>query len=235
MSPLIVDSAPRTVRAVLLDFGGTLDADGIPWKERFHRLYRAEGLAPSGETFDRVFYRADDALVGAIPEILSFDETVMRLATGVSEGLGVRDSAVSARVARRFLDDARGVLHRNRALLDRLGHRYRLGVVSNFYGNLAAVCHDAGIAPFFGVLVDSTRAGVCKPDPRIFGLALQALGVSPAEAVFVGDSPGRDMHGARGTGMRHVWLSGESATAVVPCCPGDPVVRSLGEIEGLLA
>jgi len=227
-------AAPPAVRALLLDFGGTLDADGIPWKERFFRLYRAEGLAPAGEAFDRAFYRADDALVGVIPETLSFEETVQRLAAGVSEGLGVPDRAVSARVARRFVDDALDVLGRNRPILARLGRRYRLGVVSNFYGNLAAVCRDAGIAALFGVLVDSTQAGVSKPDPRIFELALDGLGVSATEAVFVGDSPGRDMHGARRTGMRHVWLGGEAATMAAPCCPGDPVVRSLVEIEGLL-
>ncbi len=37
--------SPRA--SVLFDFGGTLDADGIPWKERFFRLYQAEGLALS--------------------------------------------------------------------------------------------------------------------------------------------------------------------------------------------
>ena len=32
------------IETVLFDFGGTLDADGVAWKERFHALYRAEGL-----------------------------------------------------------------------------------------------------------------------------------------------------------------------------------------------
>ena len=54
-------------RAVLFDFGGTLDADGHPWKERVARLLGEEGLALTPERFDPVFYAADDALVGAVP------------------------------------------------------------------------------------------------------------------------------------------------------------------------
>ena len=53
--------------AVLFDFGGTLDADGITWKERFFRLCLDEGVTIARERFDPVFYAADDALVGGIP------------------------------------------------------------------------------------------------------------------------------------------------------------------------
>jgi len=53
--------------AVLFDFGGTLDADGVPWRERFRRLFRQEGVDIAPEAFDRAFYAADDALLGAIP------------------------------------------------------------------------------------------------------------------------------------------------------------------------
>ena len=35
----------RREKAVLFDFGGTLDADGVPWKERVARLYRDEGVS----------------------------------------------------------------------------------------------------------------------------------------------------------------------------------------------
>ena len=88
---------------MLFDFGGTLDANGIAWKERFFRLYHDEGLGLSSEQFDRVFYTADDTLVGAIPATLSFRDTVARLVQGVSHGLGVRDPMLGERVAKRPL------------------------------------------------------------------------------------------------------------------------------------
>jgi len=219
---------------VLLDFGGTLDADGLTWKERFFRLWEAEGAAGSRAAFDPVFYAADDALVGAIPRTLSFEDTVRRLSAGLARGLDVRDAAAIERVAGRFLADAHRHLRRNQALLERLRPRYRLGVVSNFYGNLDTVCHNVAILPFFGVIVDSEQVGCSKPDPRIFWTALERLGVAPADATFVGDSATRDMAGARALGMRHIWLTGEPAPLDGPCCPGDAMIRSLADEEALL-
>jgi putative hydrolase of the HAD superfamily len=119
-------------------------------------------------------------------------------------------------------------------VLSELARRYPLGIVSNFYGNLDAVCEELGIRALFRVIVDSEQVGCRKPDPRIFRHALDELGVKPADATFVGDSPSRDMAGARGVGMAHIWLVGEAAWHPPPCCPGDPIIRSLETLRGLL-
>lgn len=220
--------------AVLFDFGGTLDADGVPWKDRFRDLFRREGVDVAAEVFDRAFHAADDALVGAVPAGLSLDETVFRLARGVAEHLGLRNPGPHTIIAADFLEAARAHLSRNVVLLRALAHRYRLGIVSNFYGNLAAVCRDGGLSPFLSAVVDSTLAGCTKPDPRIFRAALATLQVEPDRAVFVGDSLPRDMAGARAIGMPHIWLRGEGAQAVAPCCPGDRVIPTLDALKGLL-
>ena len=106
--------------------------------------------------------------------------------------------------------------------------------MSNFYGNLDTVCNNVAILPFFGVIVDSEQVGCSKPDPRIFWTALEQLGVTPADATFVGDSAARDMAGARALGMRHIWLTGEPAPSGGPCCPGDAMIHSLADVEALL-
>jgi putative hydrolase of the HAD superfamily len=206
----------------------------VTWKERFFALWRDEGAADRPERFDPVFYRADDALVGAIPATLSFEETVRRLSADLAAGLAVRDERVIARVADRFLADAHRHLRRNQPLLARLSARYRLGLVSNFYGNLETVCHNTAIQSLFGVIVDSVRAGLSKPDPRIFMRALDELGVAPADATFVGDSAARDMAGARALGMRHIWLIADPPPPGGPCCPGDVMIHSLEDVEALL-
>ena len=224
----------RSPSAVLFDFGGTLDAPGLAWKDRVFRLYRAEGISVTPERFDPLFYRADDAMVGTIPATFSFGDTVRHLVTGVSAALGVDDPKLTDRVATRFLDDAMASLHDCTPLLSRLARRYRLGIVSNFYGNLSTVCKDAGLDAFFSVIVDSTGVGSTKPDPRIFRHALAELGVGPRHATFVGDSLPRDMAGARGVAMPHIWLIGEMVSEPRPCCPHDPVIRSLEELQGLL-
>ena len=229
-------AAPRynllVADALLLDFGGTLDADGLPWKERFKRLYRGHGVYAGDDVFDRIFYAADDALVGALPSGCGLRETIVRLAVGVSAGLGVADTRVTAQIGERFLAASLAHLSSSGRLLARLRGRYRLGLISNFYGNLAAVCEEAGIAKLFDVVVDSARVGFTKPDARIFRHATEALGVDPAEATFVGDSPTRDMAGARGVGMRHVWLTGQRSPK--PCCPGDRVISTLADLEHVL-
>jgi putative hydrolase of the HAD superfamily len=206
----------------------------VTWKERFFALWRDEGVADRPERFDPVFYRADDALVGAIPATLSFEETVRRLSADLAAALGVRDARVIARVADRFLADAHRHLRRNQPVLTRLSARYRLGLVSNFYGNLETVCHNTAIQSLFGVIVDSVRAGLSKPDPRIFMRALDELGVAPADATFVGDSAARDMAGARALGMRHIWLIADPPPPGGPCCPGDVMIHSLEDVEALL-
>jgi FMN phosphatase YigB (HAD superfamily) len=220
--------------AVLFDFGGTLDAEGLSWKERFQRLFETEGVTVGPARFDPVFYAADDALVGAVPESLTLHETVHRVADGVARALRPDDAELGPRVAARFLADAQSCFDSNAPILERLARRYRLGIVSNFYGNLATVCDNAQVRRYFGVIVDSARVGISKPDPRIFMQAIDALGIEPGRAVMVGDSLARDMAGARAAGMAHIWLTQEPTRQGRPCCPGDRVIPSLRDLEELL-
>jgi putative hydrolase of the HAD superfamily len=229
--------APDARPAVLLDFGGTLDADGIPWKARARRLFYEARLAVPTREFDPAFHAADDALVGTIPRTLSFDGTVEGLFLGVARRLGLSDAeSIAARLARQFLAESRARLQANVSVLERLVERYRLGIVSNFYGNLATVCADTGIERYFDVLVDSTCVGHRKPEAAIFHRALDALGVGPEAVVFVGDSLERDMAGARRLLIRHVWLTpGEPwRPSRSGCCPGDRIIHSLRELGTVL-
>jgi FMN phosphatase YigB (HAD superfamily) len=223
---------PAACRAILMDFGGTLDSDGLPWKERMRRLYLVWGLPVPPARFDPAFYAADDSLVGAVPRGLGLAGTVDRLVAGVHRALGFRDDGRAEAIACRFVEDTLEHAGSRGPLLRALGRRYRLAVVSNFYGNLEAVCEEAGIRSCFATVVDSEVAGFRKPDPRIFRAALDAVGVAPAEAVFVGDSRPRDMAGARALGMPHVWLA--AGTRGAPCCPDDRVIGSFGELEDML-
>lgn len=221
-----------SARAILFDFGGTLDSDGVPWKERFFALFAEEGVPVSRERFEPAFYAACDRLEGTIGEGAGFRELVGRVASGLAERLG-EDPERLRRVGDRFAEDALARLSESAALLSRLSERYRLGIVSNFYGNLGSVCREVGLAPSIGVAIDSTVVGCKKPDARIFRAALDALGAAPEETVFVGDSPTRDMAGARALGMRHVWLRPSGAPEGGACCPDDVVIARLADLEGV--
>ncbi len=78
---------------------------------------------------------------------------------------------------------------------------WKIGVVSNSEGRLHELFARLGLAHLFDVVIDSGRVGVDKPDPRIFHLATDALGLPPAECVYLGDIPAVDVDGARGAGL----------------------------------
>ena len=81
------------IETLLFDFGGTLDADGVAWKDRFHALYRAEGLDMAAEAFAPVFFAADDALVGGLPPTAGLSETVHALGANLEAELARRAEA----------------------------------------------------------------------------------------------------------------------------------------------
>jgi len=233
------------IETLLFDFGGTLDADGVAWKERFHTLYRAEGLDIAADAFAPIFFAADDPLVGSLSSTADLSETVTALATNLeveltrrgaeTENAGiVNEQNRGQRVASRFLFEASAALTRNRPVLEALKARYRLGIVSNFYGNLEAVCRSAAIAPLFGVMVDSQCVGAEKPDPVIFRAALERLGATPEKTVFIGDSLRRDREGARRMGMRFIWVAPPDVQARQSERQAEPAVTDLRDVTKFL-
>jgi len=93
-------------------------------------------------------------------------------------------------------------------LLDLVKRRALLGIVSN---NLLEEQQDklrhCGLDGYIDALVVSEEAGVSKPDPRIFEIALERLGCGADEAVMVGDSWAADIVGAHSAGIRAVWFN----------------------------
>jgi HAD superfamily hydrolase (TIGR01549 family) len=233
----------QAIETVLFDFGGTLDSDGVAWKERFYALYQSEGLDLSAEAFAPAFYAADDALVGALAPTTGLEETVdaltIKLVAELARrggGTGQReiDRARGQRVALRFLSEMSLAFARNRPVLEALGERYRLGVVSNFYGNLEAVCESSGLGPLFGVMTDSQRVGAEKPEPAIFQAALTALQAAPETTIMVGDSLRRDYEGARRSGMGFIWIAPEDVQAAERSAADRPAFAIVSELPGLL-
>ena len=64
----------------------------------------------------------------------------------------------------------------------------------------------AGIRDAFELVIDSQLVGVEKPDPRIFAIALERLGLPPAAALYVGDIYEVDVVGARRAGLDVILL-----------------------------
>ena len=95
---------------------------------------------------------------------------------------------------------------------------YRLAIVSNAEGQVEADAKRFGLAPYFDAIIDSHVVGVAKPDPRIFQIALERLGVAADEVRFAGDIYSIDVEGARAAGIearlvdqhrRYTWVDHE--------------------------
>lgn len=82
----------------------------------------------------------------------------------------------------------------------------KLAVVSNSEGTVEAMLNDVGLGRHIETVVDSWVVGIAKPDPRIFHLALDRLGVAAHEAIMVGDIPVADIAGAQAAGIRAVLI-----------------------------
>jgi len=157
----------------------------------------------------------------------------MLAAAGVPAG--VMDAAVARLIARQEQHDiglwARPMEGAREAIDGVLALGLRTAVVSNSDGRAERHLEAGDVRRGIGFVIDSHRVGIEKPDPRIFALALDRLGVAPERALFVGDIRSVDERGARAAGMRFVLLDpwGDYGR------PGGDAIRAMAELPGWIA
>lgn len=90
-----------------------------------------------------------------------------------------------------------------RSVLEQLRGRYKLALLSNYPSGEAirASVKRVGLDAYLDVIVTSGDVGRVKPHPSMFQTVLAQLGVSPAEALHVGDNWLADVQGAKGSGL----------------------------------
>jgi HAD superfamily hydrolase (TIGR01509 family) len=218
-------------RAYLFDYGGTLDGEGWHWFDRTLHLYRQAGSELPDSSIRSAFYAADERIVGEAEargyRLRPLIERHVELQVATL-GDAARDFAPA--IVDGFCRMTEEGWEQSRRALERLRPGARLGVVSNFYGNLEVLLEEAGILSLLDTVIESTRVGIEKPDPRIYRLAADRLGLAPEDIVMVGDNFERDVRPAKGIGMGTVWLRRGSAR---PPEPGiaDQVISRLSEVE----
>ncbi|HVP16561.1 MAG TPA: HAD-IA family hydrolase [candidate division Zixibacteria bacterium] len=95
---------------------------------------------------------------------------------------------------------------------------------------------DEGVALYFDSMIFSEEIGIRKPDPRIFHLAAERLGVQPCEIVHVGHNLKADVWGAMNAGLTAIhFSSGEGRDRIAESDPNSLLSRSrkLDSLEGL--
>ena len=218
-------------KTILFDFGGTIDSDGIAWKEHFEPLYHRAGIVWNQEKFDRCFYFSDDFLTGRGLKKTGYSTMLRRQVGLVLKQGGAYNLKLRNKIAEAFMQNCFRNFKRNAPLLRELSKKYKLGIVSNFYGNLPHLLKEVGLARYFGAVIDSRWQGCIKPDAAIFNAALNLLNARVRETVFVGDSLKRDMAGAKNLNMAHIWLNPQPKFDDKRCCAQDKIIRTFLDLE----
>jgi len=117
---------------------------------------------------------------------------------------------------------------------------YRLGLISDCSWEVPEVRAQSAFAGIFHTTIFSCVAGAKKPDPRLYRLACEGLGVPPARCLYIGDGDGRELTGARQAGMEAVLLCAPHEREIVmrredPRQWDGPVIESIDAALGSFA
>jgi putative hydrolase of the HAD superfamily len=221
------------ISGILFDFGGTLDSDGGHWLDRMYHVYRQIGMGSLEQgLIKEAFYWADQqAALDVKIRTAPYRDMMQQHLRWQFEKLRLKNEEKEAEAVTVFVRAAERVLRRNRRTLEILSeHGYRMGVVSNSYGNIETLCREFGYNSFLDVLVDSVVEGVSKPDPGIYRLALERLKLPAERVMMVGDNFDRDILPAKGLGMKTAWLVGGERRVPPDPSKVDMILRSLEEL-----
>ncbi|MCL4451687.1 MAG: HAD family hydrolase [Candidatus Thermoplasmatota archaeon] len=95
-----------------------------------------------------------------------------------------------------------------KGLLGRLKRDHVIGIITNHIGRLQQrKIEKIGIGKYVDFVIAAYDVRMFKPEPEIFSLAMNYAGVSPEDAVMVGDSWEHDIQGAVSAGIRAVWVN----------------------------
>jgi putative hydrolase of the HAD superfamily len=216
------------IKGYIFDYGGTLDTGGQHWGKVIWHAYERQQVPVSEAEFRDAYVHAERTL-GKNP-IIKPDftfyktlETKIRLQLEYLQTSYITPLTSYILPLTSYLYEATvAETSKSRSVLLTLKKQYPMVLVSNFYGNIATVLKEFQLDGIFDTIIESAVVGVRKPDPKIFTLGVEALGMQPSEVVVVGDSMDKDIIPAFKAGCHTVWFKGEGWT-------NDPVDESQAE------
>ena len=208
------------MQALIFDYGGTLDTDGRHWAHVLWEGYCEAGMPVTNQQFREAYVYGERALAKAPivqPEDTFRDvlEKKVRQQFAFLQAEDIWNDAPDVcseklnTVVNYCHDYALRHIAKAREVLAVLRPKYRMVLVSNFYGNIEAILRDFGLAEYFDAVIESAVVGVRKPDPEIYRLGVKATGCEAKDVTVVGDSYSKDIVPATEVGCRTIWLRGE--------------------------
>lgn len=202
-------------KGLIFDYGGTLDTNGRHWASVLWDAYQQHQVTVSKDLFSKAYHYGERTL--AIKPIIKANHTFMEVLLLkveqqfdflLNNGVNL-DSRYIPLIANTCLQTARSTTQAAGRILSQLSSEYPMVIVSNFYGNLECVLKDFGLHHYFKKIIESAVVGVRKPDPAIYQLGVEAIGLLPDECAVIGDSYSKDMLPATTVGCKTVWLNVE--------------------------
>ena len=200
------------IKGILIDFGGTIDSDGIHWFNAFSDAYAMVADVPKDLLWDA--YVNTERTLGRNPIIKPTDtfcktlQTKIALQTEYLQSKGITITAQDTILDTCYNKVVKHISTVSKPVLERI--QLPKVLVTNFYGNMHTVLEEFGLDHLFKEVVESSVVGVRKPDPEIFRLGVQALGLEPQETVMIGDNYEKDIVPANSIGCHTIWLSPQS-------------------------
>lgn len=226
------------IKGIIFDYGGTLDTGGDHWSHVIRDGWNHAGVAADDALFREAYVYAERELE-RVEHILphhTFGDVLdikMQIELQYLAETGNFPPAQVEAKAKEIADYCYGVAKQNvvksKEVLEELAKKYPLVLVSNFYGNIETVLEDFGILGCFKKVIESAKVGVRKPDPAIFELGVNALGVKPEEVLVVGDSIKNDIEPAKKLGCQTLLLEGKGWDST-PLAHDGKAIRQLGQI-----
>lgn len=227
------------IKGIIFDYGGTIDSRGVHWSEVIWDGYQAAGVPVDKPTFREAYVFAERELARTrhiLPHHTFADLLLIKMRIELQwladqSHLPADAAELWAKpVADYCYDAAKNSIADARPVLDALYERYPMVLVSNFYGNVESVLEDFDLRRYFRSIIESAVVGVRKPDPQIFRLGVDALGLRPEEVLVVGDSYKKDIVPAESLGCHVAWLKGKGWTADEDAQMHPSIIASLSEL-----
>lgn len=226
------------IKGIIFDYGGTLDTGGDHWSEVIWDAWQKAGVIADKAEFRECYVYAERELARTLhilPHHNFHDLLLIKMKIELQYlcNLGhfspdeIEDKA--AAIADLCYASAKASVGRAKPVLDALSKKYPMALVSNFYGNVETVLKDFGIDGYFKKIIESAVVGVRKPDPKIFLLGVEALGLKPEEVLVFGDSLKKDIIPAGKAGCQAIWLKGKGWTPEEDAAVHPNMVKSLSE------
>lgn len=206
------------IKGIIFDYGGTLDTNSRHWSEVLWSKYE-EYHVPVGKADFREAYVYGERTLARIPLVKPEDnfhdvlciKTKLQMEYLIEQGKLEQTDAMeyAVKIADSCYQYVLNVLEKTRPVVQSLSRKYKLVLVSNFYGNIRSVLKDFELDDFFSDVIESSVVGVCKPDPAIYRLGVEVLKLPVENVLVVGDSFSKDMVPAKTVGCKVAWLKGE--------------------------